>query len=146
MEDKMDEMRIMLVDDEEVFLSTTKKVLERKGINVTTAMSGSEALEKLTQEKIDVVILDVKMPGMDGVSALKAIKSRYSSVEVIMLTGHGTVESALEGLRSGASDYLTKPVDIDELVAKAEEAFARRKYLEERNRVAQKKNLEEMKK
>ena len=142
----MDEMRIMLVDDEEGFLSTTKNVLERKGINVTTAMSGSEALEKLTQEKIDVVILDVKMPGMDGVSALKAIKSRYSSVEVIMLTGHGTVESALEGLRSGASDYLTKPIDIDELVAKAEEAFARRKYLEERNRVAQKKNLEEMKK
>jgi DNA-binding NtrC family response regulator len=146
MEDKMDEMRIMLVDDEEGFLSTTKNVLERKGINVTTAMSGSEALEKLTQEKIDVVILDVKMPGMDGVSALKAIKSRYSSVEVIMLTGHGTVESALDGLRSGASDYLTKPIDIDELVAKAEEAFARRKYLEERNRVAQRKNLEEMKK
>jgi DNA-binding NtrC family response regulator len=146
MEDKMDEMRIMLVDDEEGFLSTTKNVLERKGINVTTAMSGSEALEKLTQEKIDVVILDVKMPGMDGVSALKAIKGRYSSVEVIMLTGHGTVESALEGLRSGASDYLTKPIDIDELVAKAEEAFARRKYLEERNRVAQKKNLEETKK
>ena len=145
-EDKMDEMRIMLVDDEEGFLSTTKNVLERKGINVTTAMSGSEALEKLTQEKIDVVILDVKMPGMDGVSALKAIKSRYSSVEVIMLTGHGTVESALDGLRSGASDYLTKPIDIDELVAKAEEAFARRKYLEERNRVAQRKNLEEMKK
>jgi DNA-binding NtrC family response regulator len=142
----MDEMRIMLVDDEEGFLSTTKNVLERKGINVTTAMSGSEALEKLTQEKIDVVILDVKMPGMDGVSALKAIKSRYSSIEVIMLTGHGTVESALDGLRSGASDYLTKPIDIDELVAKAEEAFARRKYLEERNRVAQRKNLEEMKK
>jgi DNA-binding NtrC family response regulator len=146
MEDKMDEMRIMLVDDEEGFLSTTKNVLERKGINVTTATSGSEALEKLTQEKIDVVILDVKMPGMDGVSALKVIKSRYSSVEVIMLTGHGTVESALEGLRSGASDYLTKPIDIDELVTKAEEAFARRKYLEERNRVAQKKNLEEIKK
>jgi len=146
MEDKMDEMRIMLVDDEEGFLSTTRNVLERKGINVSTAASGSEALEKLTQEKIDVVVLDVKMPGMDGVSALKAIKSRHSSVEVIMLTGHGTVESALEGLRSGASDYLTKPIDIDELVAKAEEAFARRKYLEERNRVAQKKNLEEMKK
>ena len=142
----MDEMRIMLVDDEEGFLSTTKNVLERKGINVTTAISGSEALEKLTQENIDVVILDVKMPGMDGVSALKNIKSRHPSIEVIMLTGHGTVESALDGLRSGASDYLTKPIDIDELVAKAEEAFARRKYLEERNRVAQKKNLEEMKK
>jgi DNA-binding NtrC family response regulator len=146
MEDKMDDMRIMLVDDEEGFLSTTRNVLERKGINVTTATSGSEALEKLKGENIDVVILDVKMPGMDGVSALKAIKSRYPSIEVIMLTGHGTVESALDGLRSGASDYLTKPIDIDELVAKAEEAFARRKYLEERNRVAQRKNVEETKK
>jgi DNA-binding NtrC family response regulator len=146
MEGRMDEMRIMLVDDEEGFLSTTRNVLERKGINTATATSGSEALEKLTQENIDVVILDVKMPGMDGVSALKAIKSRYPSIEVIMLTGHGTVESALDGLRAGASDYLTKPVDIDELVAKAEEAFARRKYLEERNRVAQRKSLEEVKK
>jgi DNA-binding NtrC family response regulator len=146
MEDKMDEMRIMLVDDEEGFLSTTRNVLERKGINVATATSGSEALEKLKQENIDVVILDVKMPGMDGVSALKNIKSRHPSIEVIMLTGHGTVESALDGLRSGASDYLTKPIDIDELVAKAEEAFARRKYLEERNRVAQKKSVEETKK
>ena len=142
----MDEMRIMLVDDEEGFLSTTRNVLERKGINVATATSGTEALEKLTQENIDVVILDVKMPGMDGVSALKNIKSRHPSIEVIMLTGHGTVESALDGLRSGASDYLTKPIDIDELVAKAEEAFARRKYLEERNRVAQRKSVEETKK
>jgi DNA-binding NtrC family response regulator len=141
----MDEMRIMLVDDEEGFLSTTRNVLERKGINVTTAMSGSEALEKLAGGNVDVVVLDVKMPGMDGVSALKAIKSRYSSVEVIMLTGHGTVESALDGLRSGASDYLTKPIDIDELLVKAEEAFARRKYLKERNRVVQRKNLEETK-
>jgi len=137
MDDKMEEMRIMLVDDEEGFLSTTKNVLERKGISVTTATSGSEALEKLVQGNIDVVILDVKMPGMDGVTALKEIKSRYPSIEVIMLTGHGTVESALEGLRSGASDYLTKPIDIDELIAKAEEAFARRKYLQERNRIAQ---------
>jgi DNA-binding NtrC family response regulator len=133
----MDEMRIMLVDDEEGFLSTTKKVLERKGINVTTATSGSEALEKLTVENIHVVILDVKMPGMDGVAALKAIKDRYPLVEVIMLTGHATVESAMEGLRSGATDYLMKPTDIDELVSKAEEAFARGKFMEEKIRVAQ---------
>jgi DNA-binding NtrC family response regulator len=133
----MDEMRIMLVDDEEGFLSTTKKVLERKGINVTTASSGSEALEKLKAETIHVVILDVKMPGMDGVAALKAIKGRYPFVEVIMLTGHATVESAVDGLRSGATDYLMKPADIDELVSKAEEAFARGKFMEEKIRVAQ---------
>lgn len=133
----MDEMKIMLVDDEEGFLVTTRKLLQRKGINVTTAMSGAEALEKLMVEEVHVVILDVKMPGMDGVAVLKAIKSRYPLVEVIMFTGHASVESAVDGLMSGATDYLTKPYDIDELVAKAEEAFARRKFQEEKIRVTQ---------
>jgi DNA-binding NtrC family response regulator len=133
----MDKMRIMLVDDEEGFLSTTKKLLERKGINVTTATSGQEALEKLIGESIHVVILDVKMPGMDGVAVLKAVKSQYPLVQVVMLTGHGTVESALEGLRSGATDYLMKPIDIDELIAKAEEAFVRWQIMEEKIRVAE---------
>ena len=133
----MDKMRIMLVDDEEGFLSTTKKLLERKGLQVTTASSGQEALEKLMGESVHVVILDVKMPGMDGVAVLKAVKSRYPLVQVVMLTGHGTVESALEGLRSGATDYLMKPIDIDELIAKAEEAFVRWQIMEEKTRVAE---------
>jgi len=137
MRDNMDKMRIMLVDDEEGFLFTTKKLLERKGIHVTTAASGQEALEKLVGESVHVVILDVKMPGMDGVAVLKAVKSRYPLVQVVMLTGHGTVESALEGLRSGATDYLMKPIDIDELIAKAEEAFARGQIMEEKIRVAE---------
>jgi DNA-binding NtrC family response regulator len=130
----MDEMKIMLVDDEEGFLLTTRKLLQRKGIQVTTAISGSEALEKLMQETVHVVVLDVKMPGMDGVTALKAIKSRFPLVEVIMLTGHASVDSALDGLMSGATDYLTKPLDIEELIAKVEEAFARGKYLKEKIR------------
>jgi DNA-binding NtrC family response regulator len=133
----MDKMRMMLVDDEEGFLSTTKKLLERKGLQVTTASSGQEALEKLMGESVHVVILDVKMPGMDGVAVLKAVKSRYPLVQVLMLTGHGTVESALEGLRSGATDYLMKPIDIDELIAKAEEAFVRWQIMEEKIRVAE---------
>jgi len=133
----MEKMRMMLVDDEEGFLSTTKRLLERKGLHVTTAASGHEALEKLTGESIHVVILDVKMPGMDGVATLKAIKSAYPLVQVVMLTGHGTVESALEGLRSGATDYMMKPVDIDELIAKAEEAFTRGQIMEEKIRVAE---------
>jgi DNA-binding NtrC family response regulator len=135
----MDEMRIMLVDDEEGFLITTKKLLQRKGIQVTTAMSGSEALEKLMQETIHVVVLDVKMPGMDGVTALKAIKSRFPLVEVIMFTGHASVDSAVNGLMSGATDYLTKPLDIEELIAKVEEAFARGRYQEEKIRGEQSK-------
>jgi DNA-binding NtrC family response regulator len=133
----MDKMRMMLVDDEVGFLSTTKKLLERKGVHVITASSGPEAMEKLVGENVHVVILDVKMPGMDGVAVLKAVKSRYPLVQVVMLTGHGTVESALEGLRSGATDYLMKPIDIDELIAKAEEAFVRWQIMEEKIRVAE---------
>ena len=133
----MEKMKMMLVDDEERFLETTKKLLARKGYEVLTATSGSEALEKLMKENVHVVILDVKMPGMDGVATLKAIKSRYPLVEVIMLTGHATVESAVDGLKSGATDYLMKPADVDELIKKAEEAFAKRQVLEDKIRVAQ---------
>lgn len=132
----MEEMRVMLVDDEESFLRTTKKLFQRKGIYTITAKSGSEALEKLVTEDIHVVILDVKMPGMDGVAALKAIKTRFPLVEVIMFTGHASVESATEGLTIGATDYLTKPYDIDELIAKVEDAYARRRFQEEKIRVS----------
>jgi DNA-binding NtrC family response regulator len=130
-------MKLMLVDDEERFLETTKKLLSRKGYAVLTATSGSEALDKLITENVHVVILDVKMPGMDGVTTLKAIKSHYPLVEVIMLTGHATVESAVDGLKSGATDYLMKPADLDELIKKAEEAYEKRQRLEEKIRVAQ---------
>ncbi len=133
----MEEMKMMLVDDEERFLSTTKKLLSRKGYDVLTATSGAEALEKLRTEKIHVVILDVKMPGMDGITTLKEIKRQFPMAEVIMLTGHATVESAVDGLKSGATDYLTKPTDVEELIQKAEEAFAKRQRLEEKIRVAQ---------
>jgi len=133
----MQEMKMMLVDDEERFLSTTKKLLSKKGIEAETALSGAEALEKLSSQNIHVVILDVKMPGMDGVETLKEIKKRFPLVEVIMLTGNATVESAVVGLKSGASDYLMKPTDLDTLVAKAQEAFEKRQHLEEKIRVAQ---------
>jgi DNA-binding NtrC family response regulator len=133
----MSKMKMMLVDDEERFLDTTKKLLSRKGYDVLTATSGSEAIDKLITENVHVVILDVKMPGMDGVATLKAIKSRFPLTEVIMLTGHATVESAVDGLKSGATDYLMKPADIDELVRKAEEAYEKRQRIEEKIRVAQ---------
>ncbi len=133
----MEEMKIMLVDDEERFLATTQKLLSKKGIEALTAMSGAEALEKLRSHNIHVVILDVKMPGMDGIETLKAIKRQFPLVEVIMLTGHATVESAVEGLKSGATDYLMKPTDINDLVERAREAFEKRQRLEEKIRVAQ---------
>ena len=128
---------MMLVDDEERFLSTTQKLLSKKGYDVLTANNGAEALEKLRLHKIHVVVLDVKMPGMDGIETLKAIKRSYPMVEVIMLTGHATVETAVDGLKSGATDYLMKPTDVKDLIQKAEEAFGKRQVLEEKIRVAQ---------
>ena len=133
----MEKMNMMLVDDEERFLLTTSKLIAKRGYEVLTATSGPEALEKLRATNIHVVILDVKMPGMNGIATLKEIKGQFPLIEVIMLTGHGTVESAVEGLKAGATDYLSKPVDVDELIEKAEDAFGKRQQLEEKIRVAQ---------
>jgi DNA-binding NtrC family response regulator len=133
----MNAMKMMLVDDEERFLSTTAKLLLRKGYDVVTSSSGAEAIDKLRSQNIHVVILDVKMPRMDGLETLKAIKKEFPLVEVIMLTGHGTVENAVEGLKSGATDYLMKPTDVTDLIQKAEEAFEKRVRLEEKIRMAQ---------
>lgn len=133
----MKNVKIMLVDDEERFLSTTQKLLNKKGYDAITASSGSLALELLGQKQVHVVILDVKMPGMDGIETLKAIKKQYPMVEVIMLTGHATVESAVQGLKTGASDYLMKPAEIDDLIERAEEAYVRRQQLDEKIRLIQ---------
>ena len=132
----MSALNLMLVDDEERFLATTSKLLQRLGHRVLTASSGPAALELLGQQDVDVIILDVKMPGMGGLEALREIRLRFPLVEVIMLTGHGTIESAVEGLKLGAFDFVTKPCDIDSLVAKAEEASARRHAMEEKIRKA----------
>lgn len=128
---------IMIVDDEEAFINTMEKRLSKRDLKVLTALSGEEALEKLENNKnLDVVILDVKMPGMDGIQTLREIKSRYPLVEVIMLTGHATVESAVEGMKLGAFDYLMKPCEIEELVKKVEEATQKKKAHEEKIREA----------
>lgn len=122
-------INIMLVDDEKRFLFTTKKLLERKGYKVQTASTGIQALEKLKNHNIQVVILDVKMPGMDGITTLKKIKRDFPLIEVIMLTGHGTVESAVEGVKLGAANYLVKPADIDDISEKIQEAFEKRQTI-----------------
>ena len=132
----MEEMKLLLVDDEERFLETTQKLLEKKGIHTLTALSGEAALESIRVNRPHVVILDVKMPGMDGIATLKAVKREHPMTEVIMLTGHATVESAIEGLKSGARDYLMKPADLEEILQKAEDAFNNRQQIEEKIRVA----------
>lgn len=132
----MEHLKLLLVDDEDRFLTTTQKLLTKKGLEVFTASNGKDALDMLNNKTIHVVILDVKMPGMDGNTVLKKIKEIHPLVEVIMLTGHGTIESAVEGLKNGAADYLVKPADIEELAAKAEESFEKRKKQEEKIRMA----------
>ena len=101
---------VLLVDDEAPFVDTMTKRLAKRKLTVFKSYSGEEALETLKQNsKIDLVILDVKMPGMDGIETLKEIRKEFPLVEVIMLTGHGTTESAVKGLKLGAFDYLLKP-------------------------------------
>jgi DNA-binding NtrC family response regulator len=115
----------------------TKRLSKRK-LTVFKSYSGEEALETLKENsQIDLVILDVKMPGMDGVETLKQIKQRFPLVEVIMLTGHATAASAVEGMKLGATDYLTKPTSVEELIAKAEEAFNKRIVLEQKIQMAE---------
>jgi len=133
--------RILLVDDEKDFVEMLGLRLEEIGERVTPAHSGRECLQVLEKKEIDVVILDILMPGMDGIATLKEIKSKHPLVEVIMLTGHGTTESAVEGMKLGAFDYLLKPARFDELTAKLEAARQRKDEQEERIRQAEAKLL-----
>jgi len=117
-----DKIRVLMVDDEEQFRASTSKILTRKGYETTMAASGEEALRILREKPQDVIILDIKMPGMGGHEALAQIKEICPQVQVIMLTGHGTIDSARDSLFTGAFDYLTKPCDIDLLAAKINDA------------------------
>ena len=118
--------RVLLVDDEKDFVEMLGLRLEEAGENVTAAHSGQECLQVLEKKEIDVVILDILMPGMDGIATLKEIKRRFPLVEVIMLTGHGTTESAVQGMKLGAFDYLMKPADFEDIKTKLENARKRK--------------------
>lgn len=124
---------ILLVDDEVPFVEAMGRRLTKRDLDIQAAGSGEEAMEKLAQSNaIEVVILDIKMPGMDGIETLKEIRRRFPLVEVIMLTGHATVESGIEGMKLGAFDYLMKPCDINELVAKVQAAARKKRHHEEK--------------
>ena len=133
---------VMLVDDEIPFVETMTKRLAKRDLNVIAAFSGQEALEILDKHRdVDVVILDVKMPGMDGIETLRKIKSAYPLIEVVMLTAHATVESAIEGMKFGAFDYLMKPCDMDQLIGKVNEATRNKQGHEEKIREAHVKEI-----
>jgi len=124
---------VLLVDDEEPFVETLTKRLTKRGLDIKDALSGPVALDLLKEHpNIEVVILDVKMPGMDGIQTLKEIKKQFPLVEVIMLTAHATAESAIEGMKLGAFDYLMKPCDIEVLISKVEDAAVKKRQHEEK--------------
>ena len=125
--------KVLLTDDEKPFVETMMKRLNKRDVDVVPAFDGKEALKKLEEDgSIEVVILDIKMPVMDGMTTLKEIKSRHPLVEVIMLTGHATVESGIEGMKMGAFDYLMKPCDMDQLLVKVEDAAKHKRQHEQK--------------
>ncbi len=124
---------VLLVDDEVPFVEAMTRRLIKREVDVETAFSGSEALRILAENgRIEVVILDVKMPGMDGIETLTEIRKQFPLLEVIMLTGHATVETGIEGMKLGAFDYLMKPCDMDVLMEKVTEASAQKRAHDEK--------------
>ena len=125
--------RVLLVDDEEEFARTLAERLEGRGIKVDLAFDGEAALEKAEHKAYDAVVLDLAMPGLDGLETLRRLRSKNDEVQVIVLTGHATVDKALEAMKLGAVDLLQKPTPFNDLVAKIEEASARRAVLVEKH-------------
>jgi len=130
----MDKFKILIVDDENDFRETIIKRLRARKVDIEGADSGYKALEMLDAQDFDVIVLDVKMPGMDGIETLREIKLKKPLVEVIMLTGHASVESGIQGMQLGAFDYVMKPVALDDLMDKLRQAYERRLIQLEYNR------------
>ena len=131
MEGKVSSIHFLLVDDEEVLIETIAERLRLKGFIVDCALSGNEALNQLSKsDTIDIVVLDIQMPDLDGMSILEILKVKHPLVEVIMLTGHATIQSAIEALKFGAYDYLLKPCDFNDLISKAKKAILRKRERE----------------
>jgi two-component system OmpR family response regulator len=122
----MEKFRVLIVDDEDDFREAIIKRLRARKVDVEGADSGSKSLEMLANQEFDVIVLDVKMPGMDGIETLREIKLKKPLVEVIMLTGHASVESGIQGMQLGAFDYVMKPVALDDLMDKLRQAHERR--------------------
>ena len=129
--------RILIVDDEERFRTTLGKRLTERELDVVTVGSGIEALDEVKHRLYDVIILDIKMPGLDGIETLAEIKKINPNIEVILLTGHASIDSAVDGMRSGAYDYVLKPCDIEQLLEKINGAYEVKAMRDERLRQAE---------
>ena len=130
-------IKVLLVDDEKEFIRALAERLEVRDFNAETAFDGYEAISKIKEQDFDVIVLDVLMPGINGIETLKEIKSIRPLINVIMLTGHATVETAIEGMKAGAYDYLMKPTETNDLVDKITKAYKIKADHEERIRKAE---------
>ena len=137
----MEDLKVLFVDDEIDFLETLMKRMKKRGVSVAGVGSGEQALDYLSEQPVDVIVLDVRMPGIGGINTLREIKKIDPLMEVIMLTGHASIEAAIEGMQLGAFDYLLKPAHFGELTAKLESARKRKDEQAERIRKAEVKLL-----
>jgi DNA-binding response OmpR family regulator len=123
----MEPIRLLLVDDEEDFVATLAQRLHLRGYEAAVASDGEEALNMIERHTYDVLVLDLMLPGMSGLDVLQAVKRQVPDLPVIMLTGQGSTREGMEGMHSGAFDYMMKPVDFDELKKKIDEAASGRR-------------------
>ena len=117
---------VLLVDDEEQFLDVFSKRLQGRGLKIDTASSGEQAVKQAKGKNFDAIVLDLAMPGMGGIETLKRLKEQNPDLQIIILTGHGTVEKSVEAIKAGAVDFMEKPVDINKLMEKVGEAHHKR--------------------
>ncbi|MFC1811377.1 response regulator [Thermodesulfobacteriota bacterium] len=134
-------IKVLLVDDEPDFVESLSQRLEIRDVDVKTSLGGDEALALVRTEDFDVIVIDVLMPGKDGIETLREIKTIKPLIRVIMLTGNATVETAIEGMKLGADDYLMKPTETEDLVEKIHRAYKLKSEHEERIRRAEIDNL-----
>ena len=120
------EAKVLLVDDEQDFLETLSSRLEMRGLKVSAVTSGEQAIAVAKEQEYDAIVVDLSMPGIDGLETLKRIKANNPNAEIIMLTGHGSVASGVEAMKLGAGDFLQKPVELTELMSKIGEAKGKR--------------------
>ncbi len=125
--------RVLLVDDEEQFLETMAERMRARGMEVTTATSAAEALKKVEEEHYDAIILDLQMPEIDGIETLGILKKKNPDIQVILLTGHATVEKGIEAMKLGATDFLEKPASMEVLTEKIKKASAKHMVLVEKH-------------
>jgi len=127
----MKRAKVLVVDDEVAFADNIAKLISKRGYEVTTVNNGQSAVEALDESDFDIIILDLKMPGLDGLATLKLIKGKRPGVEVIILTGHGSMDSGIDGIQLGAFDFIMKPVRFEDLHEKIRQAYQRKLVHEE---------------